>query len=47
MQRLVPRHTQTVRISPQLILRYELLRLPSQQLAAHLREMSYENPLLE
>ncbi len=47
MQRLSPRTSQRVRISPQLIMQYELLRLPRQELTDFLREMSYENPLLE
>ena len=35
------------RISSQLIMRYELLRLPSHELSAHLRDMGYANPLME
>jgi RNA polymerase sigma-54 factor len=41
------RPTSSTRISSQLIMRYEMLRLPSHELAAHLRDMSYTNPLLE
>lgn len=41
------RPTASSRISSQLIMRYEMLRLPSHDLAAHLRDMSYTNPLLE
>jgi RNA polymerase sigma-54 factor len=47
MQRLTPRTTQSIKISPQLIMRYELLRLPSHEIHTYLRELSYENPLLE
>jgi RNA polymerase sigma-54 factor len=47
MQRLTARTTQSTKISPQLIMRYELLRLPSHEIHTYLRELSYENPLLE
>jgi RNA polymerase sigma-54 factor len=47
MQRLTARTTHNVKISPQQIMRYELLRLPSHEIHTYLRELSYENPLLE
>lgn len=47
MTRLQVRPSQSVQISPQLIMQYELLRLPATELGAHLRDLSYSNPLLD